>query len=365
MESVALIGLLFDAVLVCEPNGAVIEHHGTDLSIDNVLAEEAFRPIAALIQEAIAGVPGEAVIELSDFGRKRVRCMPCEPGFLLCFEPISLPFSQSRRNRLSMAEYEFIVANMRQGLWRIDSRGMVETANDYLAVWLETTVESLVGSPASDWLVSSESKGGEARFEAEFLTQSGLRRRALVDRSILTSPAGRSRGLVDIVTDITAVHALRTQLVEEVQRMARLARTDPLTQLSNRFVFEETLNQQLAADRPFAVAVLDADNFKEINDTMGHSAGDLALVDLAARLASAVRDTDVVARLGGDEFAVLLVGAPKPEAERVANRIQERADAGQLKASLGWAHREDAGESIMNVADQAMYEAKRRRKVSI
>src|SRR4051794_699351 len=98
------------------------------------------------------------------------------------------------------------------------------------------------------------------------------------------------------------------KLAEE--QVARMARRDSLTGLANRRVFGEVLEQMTArahrGGTSFAVLYLDFDRFKDINDTLGHDAGDALLCEVAARLQGCMRDTDTVARLGGDEFAAIL-----------------------------------------------------------
>jgi diguanylate cyclase (GGDEF)-like protein/PAS domain S-box-containing protein len=114
--------------------------------------------------------------------------------------------------------------------------------------------------------------------------------------------AGRLLEIEGLLTDITE----RKQAADEI---GVLAMTDALTGLANRAVFIDRLRQAFAAAKrgapPFAILYLDLDGFKDINDTLGHSAGDLLLKSVGERLKSCVRETDLVARLGGDEFAVL------------------------------------------------------------
>jgi diguanylate cyclase (GGDEF)-like protein/PAS domain S-box-containing protein len=114
--------------------------------------------------------------------------------------------------------------------------------------------------------------------------------------------AGRLVEIEGLLTDITE----KKKAADEI---GVLATTDALTGLANRTVFIDRLRQALAAAQrgspPFAVLYLDIDRFKDINDTLGHSAGDLLLKSVGERLKSCVRETDLVARLGGDEFAVL------------------------------------------------------------
>ena len=93
------------------------------------------------------------------------------------------------------------------------------------------------------------------------------------------------------------------------KRIAVLARTDGLTGLANSATFIERLHQAFAAAQrgasPFAIISIDLDHFKDVNDTLGHSAGDLLLISVAGHLKRNCRESDLVARLGGDEFAIL------------------------------------------------------------
>jgi len=123
-----------------------------------------------------------------------------------------------------------------------------------------------------------------------------------------------------IVIDITERKAAE-------EKIALLARTDELTGLANRSTFRERLNQTFAAAKrgalPFAVLYLDLDEFKPVNDTFGHQAGDLLLQEVARRLKSCTRGTDLIARLGGDEFAILQSEVTEPVyAGELAARIQ-------------------------------------------
>ncbi|MDX6696977.1 MAG: hypothetical protein QOE65_374 [Solirubrobacteraceae bacterium] len=157
-------------------------------------------------------------------------------------------------------------------------------------------------------------------------------------------------------------------------RLQHLADHDALTGLFNRRRFEEELERELARAVRFqeagAVLMLDVDNFKYINDTLGHAGGDQVVIGVSTMLDRRLRDTDVVARLGGDEFALLLPRTSQNEAQRLAGHllqaIRELAVpvAGrsvQVTASIGVAVfdavRQTAGE-VLAAADLAMYEAK-------
>jgi diguanylate cyclase (GGDEF)-like protein len=159
--------------------------------------------------------------------------------------------------------------------------------------------------------------------------------------------------------------------MRQLPETRRQARTDELTGLTNRRSFLDATERQLAEHPldPAAVLMLDLDRFKELNDTMGHAAGDRLLAELGPRLSSALRPGDTLARLGGDEFAVLCPGAEPGGARRVARRLQEALELpfaiGDLlihvDASVGIAtHPRDGRtvEELLQRADVAMYQAK-------
>jgi diguanylate cyclase (GGDEF)-like protein len=173
--------------------------------------------------------------------------------------------------------------------------------------------------------------------------------------------------LVTVVRDLRATlgqrEALETQLTFQ-------ALHDPLTGLANRRLFTERLASAIAAHRDPAVMFLDLDDFKTINDTLGHAAGDAVLVAVAERMRGCLRPTDTPARLGGDEFGILLLDCPSPDAvTRAATRLLGVMEAPllvlgratHLGMSIGMAlndrGRLDASEILRN-ADIAMHAAK-------
>lgn len=175
----------------------------------------------------------------------------------------------------------------------------------------------------------------------------------------------------------TANLNLRMQMAERRKAEEQLyfeAHHDALTKLPNRAMFSDRLSYAIRhlkrhPNQRFAVLFIDLDRFKMINDTLGHHAGDLFLVEIANRLRSCVRDNDVLARLGGDEFVILLDSLKSDDAEEVASRIISSIEKPYViesntlysNASIGIAlcnqHYKNADE-ILRDADAAMYQAK-------
>ena len=184
------------------------------------------------------------------------------------------------------------------------------------------------------------------------------------DLAVSAVADGSKRALI-VARDIT--HQKTSE-----ERAVWMANHDPLTELPNRVVLQDRLERLsgIAPDaRGFALLVLDIDNFKVINDTLGHDAGDALLCAFAARLRKAVRPDDLIARLGGDEFAIVLRARTEAEVEVAAEKIyaelhQPFTHDGRLiecNASIGacFSPRDGRERSeLMKAADIALYSAK-------
>ncbi len=169
--------------------------------------------------------------------------------------------------------------------------------------------------------------------------------------------------------------AVRKQAEE---RVLHLAHFDELTGLPNRNMFNQRLSHALArarrAGEPLAVLFIDLDRFKNINDTLGHEAGDRVLKDISRRLAGCLREADTISRLGGDEFVVLIEGASRPAdvvevaqklLAEVARPVLLEAQEFHLTASIGISTCPGDSsdlQSLMKNADIAMYRAKEQGK---
>lgn len=165
-----------------------------------------------------------------------------------------------------------------------------------------------------------------------------------------------------------------TERKHQEDQLAYLATHDPLTGLANRRSLEEAMQRVTARARrgiPSALLFVDIDNFKVVNDTLGHAAGDKALVTLARLLQDELRTEDLMARLGGDEFALLLEGISIEEASVVAERLRLAVEQFcltlddrrfNLSLSIGLVVIDGRQTSleILSQADAAIYRAKER-----
>lgn len=165
------------------------------------------------------------------------------------------------------------------------------------------------------------------------------------------------------------------ELEDEIRRLSDEVSTDPLTQIANRrglmraFEAEQSRAERQAA--PLSIALLDVDNFKKLNDTLGHQAGDDALRFLADQVRGRLRPVDVLARYGGEEFVILLPDTPPEEAQRVVTRLQRELSAElfmqqdgdkvfiTFSAGVTPYRRGEPLEAALDRADLALYEAKR------
>jgi diguanylate cyclase (GGDEF)-like protein len=183
--------------------------------------------------------------------------------------------------------------------------------------------------------------------------------------------AQRTTALVASNQKLASEVAERERIAEELEYLAKF---DPLTGLPNRVLFNEHLHQAVAragrGGNAFAVFFLDLDNFKDINDTLGHHTGDLLLQAVAARLRGVLRESDIIGRLGGDEFLILVEELPHTDdcinvAEKILEVLKPPFQLGDnvalVSTSIGIATYPEAGtdpNTLIKHADSAMYQAK-------
>ncbi|HEY0323282.1 MAG TPA: diguanylate cyclase [Pyrinomonadaceae bacterium] len=190
---------------------------------------------------------------------------------------------------------------------------------------------------------------------------------------------GAEVGALGYITDPTDLDLLlaRAQTLLDFKNYLdtceEAAFTDHLTGLANRRRFERQLEREITRTlrytRPFCLLLLDIDNFKQVNDSHGHEAGDEAIRRIAVILQAGTRGIDTAARIGGEEFAVLLTetelsgGLEVAERLRLAIKAEEIPPVGHVTASFGVAEFPlcaSTGRELLAIADSAMYEAKHR-----
>jgi diguanylate cyclase (GGDEF)-like protein/PAS domain S-box-containing protein len=280
------------------------------------------------------------------------------------------------------------LATAEVGVLELDVEGRISEANEVLLRLTESDATELLGrllwdcfedadqppiKAAVEWLLSGEdvATGIEGRWHTH-----GAEPHWMLCR--LTANRDTEQNLVDLtcfLTDISRRKQQEANLRELNEELARYATHDALTDLPNRFLFNDHLTRALGrsqrAGTQMAVLFCDLDWFKEVNDTLGHAAGDDVLVAAADRLRANLRPTDVLARLGGDEFAVLADQLPSTnDVIALANRMVQAlgepiAVAGtkvQIGLSVGIAlsKPESTPTSLLQEADRAVYEAKAR-----
>lgn len=204
--------------------------------------------------------------------------------------------------------------------------------------------------------------------------ESGNQRVVELIASPLRDEEGQITGIVESSRDITDHIAIQQELKKKEKSLDHLAHHDPLTQLPNRLLFTDRLDQSLLSAKrsnsSVALLFIDLDQFKEINDSFGHSLGDLLLQEVSARLQACIRESDTLARLGGDEFTIITGALGRAEdASIIAQHLIDEfkrpciVDGHRLHVtlSIGISLFPDDGinsEELLRNADTAMYRAK-------
>lgn len=249
--------------------------------------------------------------------------------------------------------WSFLVDNVRNGVAVIGEDGRLVAANPVLARWLEAA--AVIGTSWSDWAASLP--GSEPMIEIR--SASGVVRRVEVQSRVLCEGAA----CILILTDQSTSKAFESYLLNEIQKVVKLAGEDALTGVGNRRSFDDAVEHLLAEnDRRFGVIVVDLDNFKAVNDSLGHEAGDQVLRATADAIRQFVREDDLVARIGGDEFAVLLPNVTVATLTEAGERLRKNLSRAKVSASLGYAHSGPDPATVVSRADKWMYQHKAERE---
>lgn len=282
--------------------------------------------------------------------------------------------------RDSQRRLNSVMGSVADGILTLDEDGNVDSLNPAAESVLDHSRQDLAGLTLDEVLSAREGPerricGPKARYDVAQLAAGPAvvleqcRRdgtRVFIELKVSEVMLDDGRAFVAVVRDVTQWRTMQ-------RRLEHASTHDPLTDLPNRILLEDRVKQALVQgdriDRGVALLFVDLDHFKEVNDSLGHSAGDALLREAARRLRGAVRLSDTVSRLGGDEFVIVTQIDHRDDAaiiaEKVLTRIAEPFHVGDrevlVSASIGISVGPGDGrdpETLLRKADMAMYVAK-------
>ncbi|MDP9293061.1 MAG: EAL domain-containing protein [Actinomycetota bacterium] len=362
----------------------------TDERVDSELSRS--RGIRSIIAVPLlhAGEPVGLLLlygnEPAAFGERDVTMMELLSVVLSAAMAHAEEFEAKRDQVAALARFEATFAGALTGMLLMDLEGRIRDSNPAIQKLLGHTHGELEGRLASEFVHPEDRREARSAYEGMIADEGSSlllhHRFVRPDGEILWVDASASlvrdsdgqKFAIAMIQDVTQRKEAEAALVSQAALNEYQALHDALTGLANRTLFRDRIDHAVKAarrtDDRAAVLVMDLDGFKEINDSLGHAAGDELLVELGRRLEATLRASDTVARLGGDEFGVLL---PQPSVPDDVLRAIERMRAAiedpvtvqglslSLEASIGIALYPDDGEDVetlLNRADGAMYHAK-------
>ena len=370
--------------------GAGLQHQGWPTSLVGLTAAQSSNTentaiLEPLFQQALAGVAGHAeLISSRTQVVTDVVAVPLpgdaqDPEVLVLARDMTAIRRREQQLRAARDQSRQLFDEAPHGAVLISGEGIVGQINPALGILAGVAPPDVVGhqladGPLSDLLSPGELQGllegNSAKMTAErtLHTSLGAVVSAEVTAVLLSTADGPSRSLLLTVVDVSERKRFEQQL-------AHLAEHDPLTGLANRRKFDSELAGHLERCRRYgaqgAVIMLDLDNFKQINDTLGHGAGDQLIISVASVLRQRLRTSDVIARLGGDEFAILLPVLDRAGAETVAAdlvqlirntvSVLDGSRPRTITASLGLVLIQDpnmTASELLSTVDMTMYDAK-------
>jgi diguanylate cyclase (GGDEF)-like protein/PAS domain S-box-containing protein len=302
-----------------------------------------------------------------------------EKVYLASLRDITDRKQAEERLRESEEKYRRIVETAAEGIWMLDRDHNTTFVNQQMAAMLGVTIEEIVGKNFLDFVDEAErslvqasiqhrQQGIEEKYDFQLRCKDENPLWVTISARPFFDSEGSYAGTLKMIADISDRKRAEAQLEYN-------AFYDSLTDLPNRTLFMDRLTHTIRRSQrrdsyPFAVFFLDLDNFKVINDSLGHSAGDRLLVAIAHRLESCLRASDTLARLGGDEFTILLEELDsRQEAIPIAQRIHSalkspfNLDGRDVFTNISIGIAFDSPdynfpEELLRDADAAMYRAK-------
>lgn len=280
--------------------------------------------------------------------------------------------SEIQALRENTETYQILLDESSDPIFAFQRDGSYRYVNRAFADGVQRSIEQIIGHKI--WDVFSQDEADKRFAVVEWVFKNSQTRDIEVrvprtdgDRFYLTTakPVNDEQGAVTMVICISKEITERKRMEEELRR---LSISDMLTGLYNRYFFETEANRyQESRLFPVTIVMIDVDNLKRVNDTMGHAAGDEVIRKAAEVLKLSFRAEDIIARFGGDEFVVML---PKTDAaaaadavERLRNNI-EKCGGQELSLSIGYAtgEKNTSLSELMRLADDRMYQDKANRK---
>jgi len=295
---------------------------------------------------------------------------------------------EAKRDQVdALARFEATFTGALTGMLLMDLDGRILDSNPAIRELLGYGGEELLGRRTSEFVHPEDRAAGRAaylrmiaedeeslRLEHRFVRRDDEVLWVDASASLVRDPDGRKSFAIVMIQDVTQRRQAEAALLAQSELNEHQALHDALTGLANRTLFRDRIERAVtSAGRSgtrVAVLVMDLDRFKEVNDSLGHAAGDQMLVELSARLEAALRASDSVARLGGDEFGVMLpdptlpddvLGAIHRMREAIEQPVVVQGLPLSVEASIGIALYPDDGndvETLLQRADVAMYKAK-------
>jgi diguanylate cyclase (GGDEF)-like protein/PAS domain S-box-containing protein len=271
------------------------------------------------------------------------------------------------------------------GIFIVNKNQVITMVNDFMLFKLDLEHVNLIGSNPLN-LIHKKYRSAYLKQLTYHLTDKTISKSAHIDAHIdvcicttngnqFSAEIAFSTLLIDNKTHVTQAITDISERKKLEKKLWMLASTDPLTGAYNRRYFNDAVEQELLIcqryDHDFSLLEIDIDNFKKINDTYGHAAGDEVLKALVIAVENLIREVDLLGRFGGEEFIVALVKTPLQEAIKVSERIRVmlsnlvlEISGKQIRytVSIGLTTRlnkDDDLESLLNKSDLCLYEAKR------
>ncbi len=382
-------GKVWTIVAACLLTLAIVSHHFTAMGAVEILPDpqRLFNSLSLspnVLALAIAGV-ALSVLGMSLVGAMADRRLATRTdNFTKIIAELSHAQQQVRASEKELTDQRFwlntAINNMSQGLLLFDaSERMVVCNRRYIEMYGLSPEIVQPGCTLRD-LISHRQQTGSFTGDVETYRSALLYDLARQEQSrmLFESPDGRSIRIVNQPLSDGGWLATHDDITAQRQSEARisyLAHHDMLTGLANRAALaqkiEEAAARQHRSGIPFSVLLLDLDRFKYVNDTLGHSAGDILLQEVASRLKRCLRETDAIGRLGGDEFAIVQVGdtsqrdAVSRFAERIIDIIAQpfeiEGNEVNIGTSIGIAlapEHASGPDDLLKMADMALYRAK-------